>query len=77
VNCDCINEIDKKLREQNVKLCGYAFTFPSFKTIVTIDTEWVDPNKAPKGKKRSCPKIFASHCPFCGKEIEKETEDAK
>lgn len=74
MNCDCINKIDEKLREQNLRLCGYAFVMPNFKPVITIQTEWIDEAKAPKGKKRSPTKMFASHCPFCGTKIENDNQ---
>lgn len=74
MNCDCITKINAKLREKNFRLCGYAFTFPRLDPIITIATEWVDSDKAPKGKKRRCPAMLASYCPFCGTPIEQEKE---
>ena len=64
--CNCLNEIDNKLREQNLKIVGYAFRMPEFEAIAVIKTEWKDESKAPKGQKRRPPSMFASHCPFCG-----------
>lgn len=72
MNCDCINKINEKLKEHNLKLCGYAFVMPDFKAVITIQTEWIDANKAPKGRKRNPTKMLASHCPFCGKEVEQQ-----
>lgn len=71
MNCNCINKIDDRLREQNLRLVGYAHTFPDFRIVPTVQTEWIDATKAPKGKRRSPTKMFASHCPFCGKPVEK------
>lgn len=69
MNCDCINEINKKLEEHNLRLCGYAYAMPAFKPIITIETEWVDKDKVvPNPNKKWPTKMFASHCPFCGKE---------
>lgn len=73
MKCDCINEINEKLKEHNLRLSGYAFMMPDFKAIITINTEWIDRDKAPKGQKRNPTKMHASHCPFCGKEIERIT----
>jgi len=70
--CNCLNEIDDKLRERNVRLVGYALTFPSLNAIATIKTEWIDLGKVPKGQKKKCPGMFASHCPFCGVAYPKE-----
>lgn len=65
-SCNCINKLDDKFREQNLKLVGYAFMMPDFRSVVTIRTEWVDKSKAPKGKRKSPPAMIASYCPFCG-----------
>ena len=70
MNCDCIEKMDERLKEKNLRLCGYAFTFPDFKAVPTMNTEWIDPSKAPKGQKNKPTNIFASYCPFCGKAIE-------
>ena len=69
--CNCINEIDDKLREQNLKLVGYAFMMPDFTPVINIRTEWVKRDQAPKGKKKSPTPMLASHCPFCGKAYER------
>lgn len=70
MNCKCKSEIDDKLKEVNLHLVGYAFTIPGFKLVPTVKTEWIDRNKAPKGKKNNPTCMFASHCPFCGVKIE-------
>ena len=70
MNCNCLNDVDDKLREKNLRLAGIAWVMPSFTVVVTIATEWVDDSKAPKGQKRRPPKLHASHCPFCGVKIE-------
>lgn len=70
MNCKCIEEINEKLEEHNLRLSGYAFVMPDFKPIITINTEWIDRDKAAKGQKNNPTKMFASHCPFCGIKIE-------
>lgn len=71
MNCNCINQIDDKLREKNLKLTGFAFIMPDFRLNPTVSTEWLDKDKAPRGQKRNPPAMFASHCPFCGTPVEK------
>lgn len=71
MNCDCFNQIDDKLREKNLRLVGYAHSYPDFAIVPTVATEWLDRDKAPTGCKRYPTKMFASHCPFCGKPVEK------
>lgn len=71
MNCNCLKEIDDKLREKNLKLTGYAFVMPDFSVVPQLATDWLDRDKAPRGKKRSPPAMFASHCPFCGLPVEK------
>lgn len=72
MNCNCIKEIDEKLREKNLELTGFAYLMPDFRVVPTVNTAWIDKSKAPRGKKNSPTKMFASHCPFCGKSVEKK-----
>ena len=69
MNCDCIAKIDEKLKEKNLRLIGFAFVASDFNMVPTVNTEWIDPTKAPKGMKNRPTKMFASHCPFCGKAV--------
>jgi hypothetical protein len=70
MNCKCITEIDAKLKDQNLSLNCLSWVMPSFTAVVTLKTEWIDDAKAPKGKKRRPPGMFACYCPFCGVKIE-------
>lgn len=70
MKCNCIKELDEKLKSQNLQITGCAYAMPDFRLIPTIKTDWIDKNKAPKGKKNSPPYMFASHCPFCGIKLE-------
>jgi len=72
MNCTCLEDIDKRLAEKNLKLNGYAFVMPDFRIRFYISTGWVDRTKAPKGKKNNPPYMFVSFCPFCGQPIEKD-----
>lgn len=72
MNCDCIEKMDERLKEKNLRLVGFAIPAPDYKVIPTVNTEWIDPSKAPKGEKNRPTKILASHCPFCGKSVNKE-----
>ena len=67
MNCDCFSNINDKLEPDNLQLTGYAIVLPDFKVVITIRTEWLHKDKAPKGKKNSPPPMIASFCPFCGK----------
>ena len=71
MNCDCINRVDDKLREKNLKLVGFAFIMPDFEVTPQIATAWLDKSKAPRGQVRMPPAMLASHCPFCGKPVAK------
>lgn len=78
MNCTCIAKINEKLKDQNLKLAdsNFALRMPEFETVFLIKTEWIDVNKAPKGKKKKAPSIFAAHCPYCGKKaIRKEKNE--
>lgn len=72
MNCNCINEIDKKLKEKNLTLSGFTFLYPTLHAVPTIATEWVDKSKATRGRKNNPPPMLATHCPFCGKPVEAE-----
>lgn len=72
MNCNCIEKLNEKLKEFNLRLSGYAYVMPSFKPVFTINTQWIDKDKAPKGKKKNPTFMFASHCPFCGKLAQKK-----
>lgn len=69
MRCNCIQEIDAKLKEQNVRLAdsNFAMQWPECTTRFLIATQWVDSSKAPKGKVKRCPPLFAAYCPICGK----------
>lgn len=74
MNCDCLTKIDERLKEKNLHLTGCALAGPDWKTIFYINTDWIDTNAAPKGKKKSPPKMFVSHCPFCGVSVKAACE---
>lgn len=69
MNCNCVQEIEAKLKEQNIKLAesNFAMQWPECSMRFVIPTQWVDKTKAPKGKVKRCPPLFAAHCPICGK----------
>lgn len=77
MNCDCYTKINEKLKERNLKLIGYAFIMPGFVMTPQIKTEWIDRDKAPRGKKTSPTAMIASHCPFCGQKIEQQQPEEK
>jgi len=60
--CDCIKEIDTKLKEQgrNTQIC-VAFGMSG-----TINQTMVLTVKADDTKREKPVKIFAAYCPFCG-----------
>lgn len=71
MKCNCIEEVDKKLASENLKLAcvGLASQDGVLDTIITLETEWVNRNSAPRGRKNTPSLMFASFCPFCGKSI--------
>lgn len=73
MNCQCMTHIDEKLKEKNLHLTGYAFVFATdgpMDLVPTVQTSWLDREKAPKGKKNAPTQMFASHCPFCGEPVD-------
>lgn len=70
--CNCWTEVNAKLKEHNLRLNCASIRMPSFTLVPTLSTEWIDPSKAPKGKKRYPTQLMASHCPLCGTEIPEE-----
>lgn len=67
MNCECINEMEERLKEKNLTITSITLAMPSFKTIPIITLAWRDKDKAPKGKRNNPPPLLASHCPLCGK----------
>lgn len=73
MKCNCVAKIDERLKAKNLVLSGYALLMPDKGcpyTVPVIATDWIDPSKAPRNKKCSPTKMFASHCPFCGVKVE-------
>ena len=64
--CNCINDLNEKLKEKNTRIYTPISFRPSLNTLgPLVVTEKVDK------KKRSKPlNLFASYCPFCGEKIE-------
>jgi len=63
--CDCIQEINKSLREQGLQLhLGFRLTgnIPSF---IPIATEKIDP----KDRKIKTVTLLGAYCPICGDAI--------
>jgi hypothetical protein len=67
-------EVNEKLKEHNLRLSGYSFLMPDFKPVFTINTEWIDEAKVPRGKKKWPTSMFVSHCPFCGNPVKEDPE---
>ncbi len=63
MNCDCVANMNAKLREKyGLKLADKHFTlsWPECETRFIVHTQSTD------SKKRKCVSVFASFCPFCG-----------
>lgn len=67
MNCNCVATINEKLKPLNLQLACEALIMPGMKTTLTLQTEWIDKSKAPKGEKGRPSKINITYCPFCGK----------
>jgi len=37
MNCDCIEKMNEKLKDENLRLIGHAFTVPDFNLGPTVD----------------------------------------
>ena len=74
MNCKCWDQVDAMLKDQNLKLSDepLVLMLPNLQTGIVFKTRWIDPAKAPKGKKKSPPTMRAEHCPFCGVKIQAE-----
>lgn len=69
MNCDCMNQVDEKLADQNLALDRlYLLTDPVGSTLY-ISTHFKDDEKKKRGDKTT--KLVVSFCPFCGQAAEK------
>lgn len=71
MNCDCIEQVNARLKE-----AGYSYELaPSLilgkkvDVVLAVETKWINP---PKRSKAKPPSIICTYCPFCGKETRKE-----
>jgi hypothetical protein len=69
MNCNCITELDEKLKDKNLTITGVTLLLPDFKTVPVIACGWLRRQDAPKGKRNNPPPLIASHCPFCGEKV--------
>lgn len=72
MNCDCVDKIDEKLAEKNLRLACTALSGEDYSLRVYLKADWIDRNKAPRGDKNRPPNMYASHCPWCGVKIAKK-----
>ena len=70
MTCNCYNKINEELHKKNLMLTGYMFHLASSIMLPAVSTDWLDPDKAPRGEKKRPPKMAGSFCPFCGKPVE-------
>lgn len=61
MNCNCIETINQRLKEQNLELDT------SLMGRLTIGTRWLKPKRGEKPTR-----IAVTNCPFCGKKAEKK-----
>ncbi len=66
--CDCIGQINEKLKEHNLRLSEdliIDIQNAKLSSSLFLTTEFIDPAKKKRGER---PKhFFLSYCPFCGK----------
>lgn len=57
MNCNCLTELNERLKAENLELSSdlLSFRMPSFKVSINLPMRWRDKSKAPKGKKSSPP----------------------
>lgn len=67
VNCNCITEVNEKLKDKNLRLNCSALIYEEWETRIYLRCEWIDKSKAPVGARRNPTPIFVKFCPFCGK----------
>jgi hypothetical protein len=80
MNCDCIKTVNSKLKGKNFE--GRTIISARLKTVCLFDkdnqletTVFNEMEITVKGiTKTQIVKIFPSYCPFCGKKIEKHSE---
>jgi hypothetical protein len=70
MTCDCIDNIDKQLRDQGQRL-GYDICFRGNNLVGTTTTPILRGDTGRKENRRSKPSIMAhKFCPFCGVQYE-------
>ena len=73
MTCDCIENIDAKLAEQNLALdVSFINVMTTFDATLSISTHWKDSSKRVRGKKPTT--IIVTFCPFCGERAAPETK---
>jgi hypothetical protein len=63
--CDCIERIDKSLKDQNLQLEQALIVLDNVLCArPIIHTEFIEQSKKKRGQKQ--PPFFVKYCPFCG-----------
>lgn len=70
--CNCIQEVNEKLKEQGVELV-LAFTTPDFTAVVPVQTQWLNGVK----KRKKPMTVIPSFCSLCGVKVKDESASAK
>ena len=71
--CDCITEMDAKLREHNTQI-QTQLTFARYDVSNAIYTPYIGTEKIDRKVRKAPFLVVPSYCPFCGK---KYREDSK
>lgn len=66
MKCDCLTEINAKLKEQGLKLSDRHLKLCVSKDLRTMRARLCLDTQTSDGKRRKCPPVFVSFCPFCG-----------
>lgn len=60
----CISQINERLKEHNAVMAGAIDFSGKGRELVVLSVEKLD-----KKARKKPPALFASYCPFCGKEL--------
>ena len=68
MNCDCVNEMNRKLADKNVRIAtAYRIVGPKMLMDLIVASEKIDTSN-----RKNTPLIIATFCPFCGGKIHEE-----
>ena len=78
MKCSCIEEMNAKLKEHNVRLKTSLFLSGRYagQARIAVSTIWIETPKSGRGRTRKEPmQIILSHCPFCQIKLDDDDDE--